>query len=65
MIRFNGVTKDGRVNVTVTDYYRKDLKGYTFNFRDIREGERLLEYFEGIMNNFWFYTGKNMRRYDG
>jgi len=63
MIRFKGKTEDGNEVVAVEDYSRRGRGEIEFSFRPIEEGEPIQWYFDKIMNEYWWITGKNKRRY--
>lgn len=62
MIRFCD-SSEHEVTVEVMDYSRESKGPLTFTFRHIDSGESLDQYFDRIMNKYWWETGKNKRRY--
>lgn len=63
MIQFKGRTSGGLEILEACDYSREHLPPKEFTFRQIEPGETLSEYFDKIMNKYWWETGKNKRRY--
>lgn len=63
MIKFKGRTDEGLEILEVSDYSREDKGAVEFTFRQIDKGEPVQWYFDKIMNEYWWRTGKNKRRY--
>lgn len=63
MIRIKETNDDGTVQVSVVDYSRKRDGELEFPFRDIGKEEPIAQYFDNIMNEYWYRSGKNKRRY--
>ena len=63
MIRFKGTNDDGTEQVAVVDWSRRGRGEIEFTFRPIEPDEPIQWYFDKIMNEYWWQTGKNKRRY--
>lgn len=63
MIHFKGRTEDGLEIVEVIDFSRERKGSHEFTFRQIQPEEPIQWYFDKIMNEYWWQTGKNKRRY--
>ena len=63
VIKFLKRNEDGDEVCEVMDYSREAQGPEVVTFRPIEDGETLTEYFDKIMNKYWWQTGKNKRRY--
>ena len=63
MIRFLGKTKEGDERVAVVDHSRRKEGEIEFTVRAMRDDELCFNYFNRIMNTYWYRCGKNIRRW--
>lgn len=63
MIKFKGVNDEGLEVFEIVDYSREKKGPIEITFRQQEDDEPLWWYLDRVMNQYWWESGKNKRRW--